>query len=257
VTGWHLDETAPVSHPTIGDCGSLVNGLIKPCALNVDTLISSAIAIVVTLVAAIYIARQLQPGHPSKLNALFEWMFLFVRRTANENAPDYGFVVPLAATIGFYILVANYLDFLPITVIHNVKPAMADVNQTAAMAIVVFILVNAYSIRVRGLKGYLHHFTRPMELPLWARILFIPLNIVEELVKPVTLTLRLFGNIFAGLLMAYVITFLLGGIGIPVLVVWKLFDVLFIGLIQAFIFMLLTMIYFGLAREGLEEHAHH
>ena len=80
--------------------------------------------------------------------------------------------------------------------------------------------------------------------------------------KPVTLSLRLFGNIFAGGVMVYLITLLLGAIpllgpfviGPSALIVWKLFDVFFIGSIQAFIFMLLTVIYFGQAREGLEEH---
>ena len=103
---------------------------------------------------------------------------------------------------------------------------------------------------------------------MWGRALYTPLNILEELVKPVTLSLRLFGNIFAGAVMIGLLagfgTFALplvgvaGGtvIGAILLSVWKAFDVIFIGFIQAFIFMLLTVIYFGMAREGLE-HEHH
>jgi F-type H+-transporting ATPase subunit a len=252
-------EDAPVNHPTIDfGCGNW-------CTVNYDSLISSALAIVVTIVVAIIIARSLRPDRPGRLQALAEWMFSYVRRTAQENAPDAAYVVPLAATIGFYILVANYLDFLPITLVPNVHPANTDVNQTAAMALVVFVLVNAYAIRLRGLKGYLHHFTRPFELPIWARVFFTGLNIIEEIAKPATLALRLFGNLLAGLLMIFVITLLLGNLpyvgpwltGPVALAIWKLFDVLFIGLIQAFIFMLLTLIYFGLAREGLEENHSH
>jgi F-type H+-transporting ATPase subunit a len=248
-------EQAPVTHPTIDlGCGAF-------CTVNYDSLISSAIAIVVTIVVAIVIARSLRPDKPGRLQALVEWMFSYVRRTADENAPDAPYVVPLAATIGFYILIANYLDFFPITLIPNVHPANTDVNQTAAMALVVFILVNGYALRRRGLLGYLHHLTRPFELPIWARAFFTLLNVIEEIAKPVTLALRLFGNLLAGLLMIFVITLLLGNLpyvgpwltGPIALAVWKLFDVLFIGLIQAFIFMLLTMIYFGMAREGLEE----
>jgi F-type H+-transporting ATPase subunit a len=253
-------ESPPVNHPTIeiGNCGTW-------CTINYDSVISSGIAIVATIVLAIIIARSLKPEQPGRLQALAEWMFSYVRRTALENAPDAGFVVPLAATIGFYILIANYLDFFPITLIPNVHPANTDVNQTAAMAIVVFLVVNTYAIRLRGIGGYLHHLTRPFELPIWARVPYTLLNIIEEIAKPATLALRLFGNILAGLLMIYVITLLLGNLpyvgswlaGPIALAVWKLFDVLFIGLIQAFIFMLLTMVYFGLAREGLEEeHAH-
>jgi F-type H+-transporting ATPase subunit a len=251
-------EQAPVNHPTINlGCGSF-------CDVNYDSVISSGIAILVTIIVAIVIARSLQPDHPGRLQALAEWVFSFVRRTAQENAPDAPFAIPLAATIGFYILVANYLDFLPITLIPDVHPANTDVNQTAAMAIVVFVVVNAYAISRRGVMGYLHHLTRPFDLPIWARAFFTVLNVIEELAKPATLALRLFGNLLAGLLMIFVITLLLGNLPVvgpwlvgPIgLAIWKLFDVLFIGLIQAFIFMLLTLIYFGLAREGLEEESH-
>ena len=143
----HSQEQAPVNHPTINlGCGPF-------CDINYDSVISSALAILVTIVVAIIIARSLQPDRPGRLQALAEWTFSFVRRTALENAPDAPIAVPLAATIGFYILVANYLDFLPITLIPDVHPANTDVNQTAAMAIVVFVVVNAYAIRRRGVRG--------------------------------------------------------------------------------------------------------
>lgn len=252
-------EDAPVNHPTIDlGCGPF-------CQINYDSVISSGISILVTIVVAIIIARSLRPDRPGRLQALAEWIFSYVRRTASENAPDAPYLVPLAATIGFYILIANYLDFFPITLIPNVHPANTDVNQTAAMALVVFFVVNGYAIRRRGLRGYLHHLTRPFELPIWARAGFTVLNVIEEVAKPATLALRLFGNLLAGLLMIYVITLLLGNLpyvgswlaGPIALAIWKLFDVLFIGLIQAFIFMLLTIVYFGLAREGLEENHSH
>jgi F-type H+-transporting ATPase subunit a len=246
-------EEPPVNHPTIDlGCGTF-------CTINYDSLISSALAIVITIIAAILVARSMSSEHPNRVQALAEWAFSYVRSTSRENAPDASsFVVPLAATIGFYILVANYLDFLPITLIPDVHPANTDVNQTAAMAVVVFILLHWYNIRLRGLRGYLAYYTRPHELPGWARALFVPLNIIEEIVKPVTLALRLFGNILAGVLMIFVIGLLLPApVAAVATAIWKLFDVLFIGLIQAFIFMLLTLVYFGLAREGFEqEHAH-
>jgi len=247
------DEQPPVTHPTVDlGCGNW-------CTLNYDSVFSSGLAILVTVIAAILIARSMQSDRPNRVQALAEWAFSYVRRTSQENAPDASsFVVPLAATIGFYILIANYLDFLPITLVRDVHPANTDVNQTAAMAAVVFVLLHWYNIRLRGFKGYLLYYTRPHELPVWARAIFVPLNIIEEIVKPVTLSLRLFGNLLAGLLMLYVIGLLLPPVlATPVVAIWKLFDVLFIGLIQAFIFMLLTLVYFGLAREGFEqEHSH-
>lgn len=246
-------EQPPVSHPTVDlGCGYW-------CTINYDSVISSALAIVVTVIAAILIARSMSSERPNRVQALAEWAFSYVRRTSDENAPDAsGFVVPLAATIGFYILVANWLDFFPITLIPNVHPANTDVNQTVAMAAVVFVLLHWYNIRLRGFRGYLAYYTRPHDMHWAPRIVFTVLNIIEEIVKPVTLSLRLFGNLLAGLLMVYVIGVLLPPVlATPLTAVWKLFDVLFIGLIQAFIFMLLTLVYFGLAREGVEqEHSH-
>jgi F-type H+-transporting ATPase subunit a len=255
-------EPAPVNHPTIDlGCGNW-------CTFNYDSLISSAISIVITIAVAIYIARRLSTHQPGRLQGLIEWAFSYVRTTSRENAPDAtDYVVPLAATIGFYILIANWIDFLPINLIPFVHPANTDLNQTLAMGVVVFLLVQWYTFRVHGPVGYVRYYflDRPHDVPLPWRLLFIPLNIIDEIVKPVTLSMRLLGNLFAGLLMAYVIVLLLGSqpyvgswlVGPIVLAIWKLFDVGFIGLIQAFIFMLLTITYFGLAREGVEaEHAH-
>jgi F-type H+-transporting ATPase subunit a len=97
-----------------------------------------------------------------------------------------------------------------------------------------------YGIRERGLKGYLKHFLEPYPA-------LLPLNILEELTKPITLALRLFGNIFAGGIMIGLIALIpLYAMWLPNLI-WKLFDTLFLGAIQAFIFALLTVLYFGMA----------
>jgi len=264
-----LAEAPPGTHPTISVCQAWY------CTFNYDSLISSAIAIVVTVAVGYLIAYRLSHGVPGKLQMLFEFLIGYVRDLVQQSVGEGGgFIVPLAMTLGFYILVANWLDFFPLQ--QPVHPANADLNQTLAMALIVIIVVQAYSLRVLGLWGYLRRFTKPFEMALPVRILFIPLNILEEVVKPVTLSLRLFGNIFAGALMVYLIgsliTFLaglvteggiasvLGGVLTPIteglLILWKAFDIFFVGTIQAFIFTLLTIIYFGMAREGLEEEDH-
>ena len=74
------------------------------------------------------------------------------------------------------------------------------------MAIAVIVIVQWYSIHVLGFRGYLRRFTKPFELPILARIAFTPLNIIEEIAKPLSLALRLFGNIFGGLVMVYLLT---------------------------------------------------
>jgi F-type H+-transporting ATPase subunit a len=243
---------APGSHPTISFCGSFI------CKLDIDSLISTALAIAVTLAVGFAIAYRLSHGVPGKLQMVLEFLLDYTRRLVADNVHvSAGFVVPLAATIGFYILVANWIDFLPLSILPNIIPANADLNQTAAMAILVFLIVEWYSVKVLGWGGFFRRFTKPFDLNWGIRGPFIVLNILEELVKPVTLALRLFGNIFAGTVMAYLIVTLLPGViaWLP-LAAWKIFDVGLIGAIQAFIFMLLTIVYFGMAREGLEEEAH-
>jgi len=162
------------------------------------------------------------------------------------------FVVPLAMTLFLFILIANWLSVIPTDFKHGqpdyVPPPASDVNLTYALAIIVIGTMHVVGIRKRGLRGYYGHlFRKPRVL--------IPLNILEELIKPITLSLRLFGNIFAGTIMlalfAAMPAFILW---LPDLI-WKLFD-MFIGLIQAFIFGLLTILYFSSVRPAEEGAAH-
>jgi len=247
------------THPTIDlGCGPL-------CVLNYDSLISSALAVAATLGIALWLRSTLKNGAPGRAQAVFEWGYDQLRGLIRTNvSEDAMFIIPLALTLFLYILIANWIEILPLGFVPILHGANADLNQTLAMGLVVILVVQWYSVRVLGARGYLRRFTKPFELPLPARIVFIPLNILEELVKPVTLSLRLFGNIFAGAVMIGLIASL-GTLALPavgtvpgtvagaiLLSVWKAFDVIFIGFIQAFIFMLLTVIYFGAAREGLE-----
>jgi F-type H+-transporting ATPase subunit a len=256
-------EAAIGSHPTVDfGCGPL-------CTFNYDSVISSLIAIIATIGIAFWLRSKLRQGEPGRVQAIFEWGYDQLRSLVRTNvADDALFMIPLALTLFLYILIANWIEILPLAVFPILHGANADLNQTLAMALVVIGVVQWYSVRVLGWRGYLRRFTKPFELPVWGRAIYTPLNILEELVKPVTLSLRLFGNIFAGAVMIGLIagfgTFALpvvgtvGGtiIGTILLSIWKAFDVIFIGFIQAFIFMLLTVIYFGSAREGLE-HKHH
>jgi F-type H+-transporting ATPase subunit a len=156
------------------------------------------------------------------------------------------FVVPLAVALFFFILISNWLEMIPTGDV--IKAPTADVNLVYALALLVIVGVHVFGIRERGLKGYLEHYAQP-------NLALLPLNIIEEIVKPFTLALRLFGNIFAGGIMIALIAFLL-----PLYtvwgadVIWKLFD-MFIGAIQAFIFALLTILYFGMMSSHDDEHA--
>jgi len=257
-------DAISTTHPTItiGNCGAL-------CTFNYDSLISSFLAIIVTIAVAFWLRSKIRDGQPTRVQAIFEFGYDQLRSLIRTNvSEDALFIIPLALTLFLYILIANWIEFLPLGFVPILHGANADLNQTLAMAIVVFVVVEWYSLRVLGWQGFLRRFTKPFELPWVARVVFIPLNLIEELTKPVTLSMRLFGNIFAGAaIIALIVGFtslslpLVGTVGGAVIAtlllgVWKAFDVLFIGFIQAFIFMLLTVVYFAAAREGLE-HEHH
>jgi F-type H+-transporting ATPase subunit a len=258
-----LRDSSVGTHPTVNlGCGTL-------CTINYDSVISSAIAVVLTIAVGFWIRSQLRSGEPGRVQAVFEWGYDQLRALIRTNvSEDALFIIPLALTLFMFILIANWIEFFPLAIFPILHGANADLNQTLAMALIVIAVVQWYSVRVLGWRGYFRRFTKPFELPLAFRIAFAPFNILEELVKPVTLSLRLFGNIFAGAVMIALIagfgTLALPGIGTVggtiigtiLLAIWKSFDVIFIGFIQAFIFMLLTVIYFGAAREGIE-HEHH
>ena len=251
------------THPTTDlGCGTL-------CTINYDSVISSLVAVLLTIALGFWIRSKLRSGEPGRVQAVFEWGYDQLRSLIRSNVSDDAlFIIPLALTLFLFILVANWIELLPLAIFPILHGANADLNQTLAMALIVIGVVQWYSVRVLGWRGYFRRFTKPFEMPLAFRIGFMPFNILEEIVKPVTLSLRLFGNIFAGAVMIALIagfgTLALPGVGTVggailgtvLLSIWKAFDVIFIGFIQAFIFMLLTVIYFGMAREGLE-HEHH
>src|ERR1035441_11002321 len=155
--GQLLADTTPGTHPTITICGG--GGFL--CTYDEDTVISSAIAVAVTLAIGFLLVRTLRSGKPGRLQMVFELFLSYVRNlireTVGEEVP--AFLLPLAATIGFFILVANWLDFFPLQ--QPVEPANADLNLPLAMGLIVFLMSQGYAIRVRGLGGYFHHYLCP------------------------------------------------------------------------------------------------
>jgi F-type H+-transporting ATPase subunit a len=214
---------------------------------NLDTIWTTAVACALVLGMGFYLARRATAGVPGKLQLFWEVIVGTVEdQVSNSLGPKYRYVVPLGVTIFMLVLVADWLEILP-GLWHNTdySPApTADVNLTYAMGILVFLLTNYAGIRARGLGGYIKHFFRKP-------VAMFPLHIIEEIAKPLTLALRLFGNLFSGgimiaLLISFPIQFFPAALVLSP--VWKLFD-MFIGVIQAFIFALLTILYFQFAVE--------
>ncbi|TWE07978.1 F0F1 ATP synthase subunit A [Rudaeicoccus suwonensis] len=213
---------------------------------NADTMWSTAIAGLIVIGLGLWMRRNVGRKVPTKLQLFWESLVQTVTKQVEDSLGKVNpFVVPLAITLFIFILISNWLEMIP-TDDKLVSPT-ADVNLTYAMALFVIVGVHIYSIRERGVKGYFKHYFQPYP------ILF-PLNLIEEITKPITLALRLFGNIFSSGIMISMIALFPSYILWGPNVVWKLFD-LFIGLIQAFIFALLTILYFGMASDHAEEHS--
>ena len=215
--------------------------------LNLDTIYTTLIACAVVLGTGFYLARTATPENPGKLQLFWETIVGTVQdQVETALGPQYRRVVPLGVTIFMLVLAADWIEILP-GLFHNtdyLPSPTADVNLAYALAIVVFIATNAASVRAKGFGGYVKHFFRK---PTW----MFPLHFLEELVKPITLSLRLFGNLFAGgIMIALLISFIPQFYFFSIIFtpIWKLFD-MFIGVIQAFIFALLTILYFQFATE--------
>lgn len=219
-------------------------------SFNLDTLISTAIAAVIVAGFGVYLARRATAGVPSGLQLTFETVTEQVEEQVEDQigiktAP---FVVPLAISLFFFILISNLISILPHAFETYVRPPTSDVNLTYALAFFVIVLVHITGIRARGARKYFGHFAQPFPA-------LLPLEIITEIVKPFTLALRLFGNILSGGVMVAVIALLPTWIYWLPTSLWKLFDV-FVGVLQAFIFMLLTIIYFGFAVGSGDDEAH-
>lgn len=217
--------------------------------LYTDEIVATVIAGAIVIGLGLYVRAKLTSGVPGKLQLAFEtivdWVSTQVESSMGEGGRP---IIPLAVTLFFFILIANWLEMLPTGHDPQYLPApTGDINFVAAMAVFVIVLVHATWIRKQGLRRYLGHYTKPY-------LALFPINVLEELVKPVTLTLRLFGNIFAGGVLLVLIAALFPArfiVPIPIAdVVWKAFDGLFVGPVQAFIFTLLTILYFQSAIAG-------
>ena len=234
--------------------------------VNVDTILTSTVVAVLTFGFLWLVTRKATGGVPSKTQAFVELAFDFINDQVKSiyNGTS-RIVAPIALTTFVLVLMLNAMDFLPIDVVtaglhaigfdHFRFVPTADVNTTFALALSVFGLMIFYSIKIKGLGGWIHElFCAPFGANplLWPfNLLF---NIVEYVSKPLSHSLRLFGNMYAGeiiflLLGMWAATGIVGAIlGAVLHVGWSIFHILIVGL-QAYIFMMLTVVYIAMAHE--------
>lgn len=214
---------------------------------NTDTILATVVAGMVVIGFGLYVRARSTYGVPHRAQLVWETLVVVTERQVEGTiGPTGRRIVPLAITLFAFILVSNWLELIPSGSPKALPSPTGDINLTVALAGLVILLAHAASLRARGLRGYLRHYLRPSP---W----LLPINLFQELTKPVTLALRLFGNVFAGTIVATLILELFPPhLALVPLLAWKLFA-MFVAVVQAFIFALLTVLYFESALKPNEE----
>ncbi len=252
----------------VGDCDPVTHQAAGFWALHLDTLFFSYLLGAMLVFVSWNLSRKLSADVPSGFQNFVETILDFVSGQVRDTFPGHNPLIgPLALTIFVWVWMMNFMDLIPVDLLPVIASFLGveylkvvpttDLSTTLAMSLTVFGLIIYYNIKVKGPLGYLKMFLfHPFGK------FFVPVNIVmsiiEELAKPLSLALRLFGNLFAGelvfLLIALIGATMAVGLGalfwLPLQVVldlgWLIFHLLVITL-QAFIFMVLTIVYLGMA----------
>lgn len=246
-------------------------GMLSLNVINVDSMLIALILGAGFLYLFRRVAKNATSGRPGKLQTAIELIVGFIDSTVRDAFQGNNkLIAPLSLTIFVWVFLMNLMDLIPVDWLPEAAAAAGveylkvvpttDPNVTFAMSLSVFVLVIYYSIKIKGIGGFtkeltMHPFTPPTRgIGLLAAPLFIAFNFILEgvslLSKPLSLSLRLFGNMYAGELI-FILIALLGLYQLPLHFGWAVFHILVITL-QAFIFMILTIVYLSQAHD----HAH-
>jgi len=259
----------------VGQCDPVTHKATGFWAWHLDTLIVSFTLAALIVLASWLLSRRLRADTPGGFQNFVESLLEFVGGQVRDSFSRHNpLIAPLALTIFLWVFLMNAMDLIPVDLLPMVATwfgipylkavPTTDLNATMAMSLTVFALIIYYNIKVKGLAGYakvflFHPFGK----------FFVPVNVVmtliEELAKPLSLGLRLFGNLFAGELVFLLIALIGGTLAVgfaaafwlPLQIVldlgWLIFHLLVITL-QAFIFMVLTIVYLGMAHTEADDH---
>lgn len=262
--GQELTPTSYIGHHLTNQKVQLAEGPFW--TLHVDTWLTAVMLGVIGFGFFWWIVRGATAGVPSKRQAFVELVFDFVDdQVKGIFHGNRAFVAPLALTVFVWVFLMNAMDFIPVDLAalftqnvlqqHEWKPVpTSDVNTTFALALSVWGLMIFYNLKVKGLGGWSHElFCTPFGK--WFFPLNFLFNLVEYISKPLSHSLRLYGNIYAGeiifmLLWMWAATGLVGSLFGGVLALgWAIFHILIVTL-QAYIFMMLTVVYMAMAHES-------
>jgi F-type H+-transporting ATPase subunit a len=247
----HLEHLTLNLHTfTIGESGDF-------WTLNLDTFLISVILGLLVFGTLRFVATRFTVV-PGKLQNVVEVVFEFVRQSTQEIFHRKTTFVPsLALTIFLWVFFMNAMDLLPVDLLpgllsqvgvtHFKSVPTADPNATFAMSFTVFFLIVFFNIKAKKLSLAKEMLTFPFGA--WLFPINIAFRLIEECVKPISLALRLFGNMFAGELIFILIAIMPWWVQWPPGAIWAIFHILIITL-QAFLFMMLTIIYISMAHDA-------
>ena len=257
------------------------HGIVDFSAINLDTVFFSVVLALLFGGAFFLAARRATLGVPGKFQLFVEVLVAFVDTQVRDTFHGTSkLIAPLALTIFCWILLFNIMDLVPVDLLpaaaheaglaHLKVVPSTDLNATFAMSLSVFALIIFYSVKMKGLLGFISELTlHPFNARnVFLQALLVPVNFLLEsvtlLARPVSLSLRLYGNLYAGEMIFLLIAVLTLSRGLEALssvggwvwvlvqialgLIWSIFHVLIIVL-QAFIFMVLTIVYLALASE--------
>ena len=260
------------------------HGLFDLSVIHYDTIFFSLLTAALILLGLYSVARRVTDGVPGRMQAFIEWLVEMVDEQSKALVTgDRRYAAPLALTVFCWVTIMNAIDLLPVDLLprtgqalglHYLRPLpTADLNASLGMSVAVFILSLYYGLRMKGLFGFIkelfvapfgkvHLSVNPLTWIGGALLALanFGLNLIEYFAKTFSMGMRLYGNMYAGELLFFLIALLGGsftavGIGLHLFTgtIWAIFHVLIV-LLQAFIFMMLTLVYIGMAQES---HAGH
>ena len=270
-----LSPTGYMLHHLAHNASGKMQSIIDFSVINYDTIFFSVLTLALGLYLLYRGAKQATSGVPGKWQCAVEMLVDMVEEQSKSIVHgDRTFIAPAALTVFVWVILMNAIDLIPVDLlpaiagvfgIHSLRPLpTADLNGTLGISVSVLVLCIYYGIKVKGAGGFVHElFSAPFgNRPILWPCNFV-LNIVEYLAKTVSLGMRLFGNMYAGELVFFLIA-LLGGYALSFGAVggsmsafghivaglcWWLFHILIV-LLQAFIMMMLTLVYLGQAHDG-------
>jgi F-type H+-transporting ATPase subunit a len=256
------------------------HGIVDFTVINYDTVFFSVVLALAFFGLFWMVARKASAGVPSKVQNFIEIIVGFVDGQVRDTFHGASrLIAPLALTIFCWIFLFNFMDLVPVDLLpaaargagfqHLKVVPSTDLNATFAMSLTVFILIIFYSIKMKGLGGFIGELTlQPFQAKnVLVQALLVPINFILEFVtfiaRPISLSLRLYGNLYAGEMVFLLLAALsLQGFGqlshfsgwfflimqVVLALAWGIFHLLVI-LLQAFIFMVLTIVYLSMASE--------